>query len=197
MKAAFLSMAATGLLLSQQIPNPTQTRALSPTQTGQPAPIFRVTVVSRTTKAINYHHRTGSTKMDFRGTELMPTARGEAKVESQMGSTKIETRLEKLTPAATIRTGIYYVRNVGNYAGRATREEPRRGRAAKAIMRKLLCSHRSAEHLGLIVTAEPYFAVTQPSDVVVMRRTLSATTPRAPSSRWTQNMSSCSVDSTF
>ena len=61
-------------------------------------PIFRVTVVSRTTKAINYHHRTGSTHIDFRGTELMPAARGDAKVESQMGSTKIETRLDHMSP---------------------------------------------------------------------------------------------------
>jgi hypothetical protein len=59
-----------------------------------------VTVVSRTIKAINYHHRTGSTKIDFRGTELMPQARGDAKVESQMGSTKIETKLEHMTPAS-------------------------------------------------------------------------------------------------
>src|SRR5690242_14867688 len=91
-----------GTLSAQQVPNPTQQKsaALAPADTGQPMPIFRVTVVSRTTKAINYHHRTGSTKIDFRGTELMPTARGEAKVESQMGSTKIETRLEKMTPPA-------------------------------------------------------------------------------------------------
>ena len=40
----------------------------------QAMPIFQVTVVSRTTKAINYHHRSGSTHVDFRGTELMPGA---------------------------------------------------------------------------------------------------------------------------
>jgi len=89
-------------LSAQQVPNPTQQKspALTPADTGQPMPIFRVTVVSRTTKAINYHHRTGSTRVDFRGTELMPAARGEAKVESQMGSTKVQTRLEKMSPPA-------------------------------------------------------------------------------------------------
>src|SRR5436305_12574497 len=90
-----------GIVSAQQIPNPMQQqqqRALTPNETGQAMPIFRVTVVSRTTKAINYHHRTGSTHVDFRGTELMPAARGEAQVQSQMGSTKIETRLEKMTP---------------------------------------------------------------------------------------------------
>ena len=64
-------------------------------------PIFRVTVVSRTTKAVNYHHRTGTTHIDFRGTEMMPAARGEASVDSQMGSTKIDTRLNHMTPPAS------------------------------------------------------------------------------------------------
>src|ERR1044071_26629 len=100
MKSFGLLSLAVGVVLAQP-PNPTQQqRALTPNDTGQPMPIFRVTVVSRTTKAINYHHRTGSTRIDFRGTELMPAARGEAKVESQMGSTKIETRLEHMTPPA-------------------------------------------------------------------------------------------------
>src|SRR5215475_14310199 len=92
----FLALSA----VTAQVPNPTvqPPRALSPADTGQPMPIFRVTVVSRTTKAINYHHRTGSTRIDFRGTELMPTARGEARIQSQMGSTKIETVLEHMSP---------------------------------------------------------------------------------------------------
>ena len=98
MKSFGLLVLSVGVLLAQP-PNPTQQRALTPNDTGQPMPIFRVTVVSRTTKAINYHHRTGSTHIDFRGTELMPAARGEAKVQSQMGSTKIETALEHMSPA--------------------------------------------------------------------------------------------------
>src|SRR5438067_8251036 len=101
MKISAFVLLLLGALSAQQIPNPTQQqRALTPNETGQPMPIFRVTVVSRTTKAINYHHRTGSTHIDFRGTELMPAARGEAKVASQMGSTKIETALEHMSPAA-------------------------------------------------------------------------------------------------
>ncbi|HUA58957.1 MAG TPA: OmpA family protein, partial [Verrucomicrobiae bacterium] len=81
-------------LLSAQEPAP-QT---PPANTGQ-TPVYRITVVSRTTKAINYHHRTGTTHIDFRGTELMPAARGEAAVNSQMGSTKIDTSLDHLSPA--------------------------------------------------------------------------------------------------
>ena len=50
------------------------------------------------------HHRDGSTPIDFKGTELMPLAKGNAKVDSKMGSTKVETRLEKMTPASQFGT---------------------------------------------------------------------------------------------
>src|SRR5215469_17929860 len=82
---------------TSQIPNPTQQGQVA--ATGQGTPIFHVTVVSRTTKAINYHHRTGTTPIDFRGTSLMPTAKGHAEVSSQMGSTKINAYLNKMTAA--------------------------------------------------------------------------------------------------
>jgi hypothetical protein len=48
-------------------------------------PVYKVTVVSRTAKAVNYRHRSGATKVDFQGTSLMPGAEGEAKVESKKG----------------------------------------------------------------------------------------------------------------
>jgi outer membrane protein OmpA-like peptidoglycan-associated protein len=151
--------------IAAQVPNPTQQqRALTPNDTGQPMPIFRVTVVSRTTKAINYHHRTGSTRIDFRGTELMPAARGEAKVESQMGSTKIETRLEHMTPPAQY--GPEYM----TYVLWGITPEGRANNLGEVVLEgdhaKLL-STTALQSFGLIVTAEPYFAVTQPSDVVV------------------------------
>jgi outer membrane protein OmpA-like peptidoglycan-associated protein len=154
------------LPLIAQVPNPTQQRqaAPPPVNTGQPAPIFHVTVVSRTTKAINYHHRTGSTHIDFRGTELMPPARGEAKVESKMGSTKIETELSHMTPASQFGPEyLTYVLWAITPEGRATNlgEVVLDGDHAK------LLSTTALQTFGLIVTAEPYFAVTQPSDVVV------------------------------
>jgi hypothetical protein len=97
MKTTACVFLATGALTAQ-VPNPVRQQT-EPANTGQSMPIFRVTVVSRTTKAINYHHRTGSTHVDFRGTELMPAARGEAKLASHMGSTKVETYLDHMTPA--------------------------------------------------------------------------------------------------
>jgi outer membrane protein OmpA-like peptidoglycan-associated protein len=151
--------------LFAQIPNPTQQqKALTPADTGQPMPIFRVTVVSRTTKAVNYHHRTGSTHIDFRSTELMPSARGEAKVASQMGSTKVETTLEHMTPPAQY--GPEYM----TYVLWGITTEGRAHNLGEVVLEgdhaKLL-STTDLQTFGLIVTAEPYFAVTQPSDVVV------------------------------
>src|SRR5512144_1134076 len=62
-------------------------------------PIYRVIVTERTAKAINYQHRSGATKIDFRGTELLSKARGEAKVESKQGYIEIEVEFDDLQPA--------------------------------------------------------------------------------------------------
>src|SRR5580692_5634450 len=62
-------------------------------------PVYRVTVVERTTKAINYRHRSGPTEVDFRGTNLMSEARGKLNINSKQGRIEIKARMEKLTPA--------------------------------------------------------------------------------------------------
>src|SRR5215471_130747 len=161
--AALLLLSAAALLA--QDPNPTQSqRALTPNDTGQPMPIFRITVVSRTTRAINYHHRTGTTHIDFRGTELMPAARGNASVESRLGSTKIETHLDHMTPASQF--GSEYM----TYVLWAITPEGRATNLGEVVLEgdhANLLSTTDLQSFGLIVTAEPYFAVTQPSDVVV------------------------------
>src|SRR5450759_73873 len=100
MKTISAFLLACGILSAQapQAPNPTQ----QPTATENTArvapgtvPIYRVTVVARTMKAINYNHRSGSTNIGFRGTTLMPQARGEARVESKQGVIKIDARMQK------------------------------------------------------------------------------------------------------
>jgi outer membrane protein OmpA-like peptidoglycan-associated protein len=164
MKATALLFLAFGTLVAQ-IPNPTQQQpGRAPGNSGEPMPIFRVTVVSRTTKAVNYHHRTGSTHIDFRGTELMPAARGEAKVDSQMGSTKIETMFNHMSPPSQY--GPEYM----TYVMWGVTPEGRPSNLGEVVLQgdhaKLL-STTDLQTFGLIVTAEPYFAVTQPSDVVV------------------------------
>src|SRR6516164_267200 len=164
MKSLALLFFSIGALLPQ-VPNPTQSRpAPTPNDSSQPMPIFRVTVVSRTTKAVNYHHRTGITHIDFRGTELMPAARGAASVDSRLGSTKIETHLDHMTPASQFGPEyMAYVLWAITPEGRATNlgELVLQGNHAN------LLSTTDLQSFGLIVTAEPYFAVTQPSDVVV------------------------------
>ena len=59
-------------------------------------PIYRVTVVERTVKAVNYQYRGGPTPIDFRGTVLLPHAKGDAMVESKAGRTEIDARFERV-----------------------------------------------------------------------------------------------------
>jgi outer membrane protein OmpA-like peptidoglycan-associated protein len=128
-------------------------------------PIYSITVVARSTKAINYHHRSGSTNIGFRGTPLLPEARGEARVESKQGVIKIDAHMEKLQPATKF--GPEYL----TYVMWAITPEGRATNVGEVLLngdKTKLNATTELQSFGLIVTAEPYFAVTQPSDVVVM-----------------------------
>ena len=82
---------------AQPVTNPTQVQV----QRRGDNPLYKITVnvVERTTKAINYRHHSGATKVDFRGTALLPEARGEAKVESKQGYIEIEVEFDDLQGA--------------------------------------------------------------------------------------------------
>src|ERR1035441_7904330 len=151
---------------SAQAPSPVQQSTGNAAQTGTGSmPIYRVTVVARTMKAINYHHRSGPTRIDFRGTALLPDARGEATVESKQGVIKIDARMEKLQPATKF--GPEYL----TYVMWAITPEGRATNVGEVLLdgdKTKLDATTELQSFGLIVTAEPYFAVTQPSDVVVM-----------------------------
>ena len=154
---------------SQTAPNPTQRTTVS----REDVPVFRVTVVGRTTPAINYRHRGGATKVDFRGTALLPDARGEAKVESKQGYIEIEVEFDELTAASKFGPEyLTYVMWAITPEGRATNlgEVLLNGSESKLNVTTEL------QAFGLIVTAEPYFAVTQPSDVVVMENVVRSDT---------------------
>ena len=155
-----------GSLLAAQAPQaPNPTLQPNSTQPSNPMPVYRVTVVARTTKAINYRHRSGSTKIDFRGTALMPEARGEAQVESKQGVIKIDAKMNKLQPATKFGPEyLTYVMWAITPEGRATNI----GEVLLSGDNSKLNATTELQSFGLIVTAEPYFAVTQPSDVVVM-----------------------------
>lgn len=166
MKVCIAALALTGMSYAQapQAPNPTQ-RSVQ-TDASQSVPIYRITVTARTMKAINYHHRSGSTMIDFRGTDLMPEARGEAKVESKQGVIKIDAVMSKMQPAT--RYGPEYL----TYVMWAITPEGRAENIGEVLLnggnRSKLNATSELQTFGLIITAEPYFAVTQPSDVVVM-----------------------------
>jgi outer membrane protein OmpA-like peptidoglycan-associated protein len=156
----------TGVAFSQTAPNPTQQAIDGSRET---MPVFRITVVGRTTAAINYRPRRGDTKVDFVGTALMPLARGTAKVAGEQGYMKIEARFDKLQPASRFgREYLTYVLWAITPEGRATNlgEIQIDNDDAKVEVTTEL------QAFGLIVTAEPYFAVTQPSDVVVIENVI-------------------------
>jgi len=129
-------------------------------------PTYRVTVVSRSIQAVNYKHRGGATKLDFAGTDLMPQANGQAKVESKKGYIEIEVEFGNLQRPTTF--GNEYL----TYVLWAISPE---GRAVNLGEILVGDNHRSKvdvttelQAFALVVTAEPYFAVRQPSNLVVL-----------------------------
>ncbi len=129
------------------------------------APIYRVTVTARTTKAISYRHRSGATKVDFQGTEFLPGSRGEAKVESKQGRVEIEVEFDGLQPAT--KNGAEYL----TYVLWAITPEGRTSNLGEILLngtKSKLDVTTDLQVFGLVVTAEPYFSVTQPSDLIVM-----------------------------
>jgi len=136
-------------------------------------PIYRVTVTARTAKAINYQHRSGATKIDFRGTDVLPKAHGEAKVESKQGYIEIEVEFDNLQPATV--NGAEYL----TYVLWAVTPEGRTSNLGEVLLngtRSKLNVTTELQVFGLVVTAEPYYAVTQPSDVIVMENVVRADT---------------------
>jgi outer membrane protein OmpA-like peptidoglycan-associated protein len=152
---------------SQQSAQPAQSSqsgAQAPAQNDS-SPLYRVTVVARSTKAINYRHLSGPTKIDFTGTVLMPLAKGEAGVESKRGAIRVQAKFEKLQPAQRFGPEfLTYVLWAVSPEGRADNlgEVELDGTKSKLDVTTQL------QAFALIVTAEPYFAVTQPSEVVVL-----------------------------
>ena len=155
-----------GVAFSQTAPNPTQ-KDLGIAQ--GTVPVFRITVVGRTTPAINYRPRRGETKVDFVGTPLLPRARGTATVSGEQGYMKIDARFERLEPATRFgREYLTYVMWAVTPEGRATNLGEIQVDDADARIQVTT----ELQAFGLIVTAEPYFAVTQPSDVVVIENVI-------------------------
>jgi outer membrane protein OmpA-like peptidoglycan-associated protein len=129
--------------------------------------------VHRTTKAVNYRLRNDSVKIDFHGTELMQSASGEAKVTGKKSSVEIDAKFEGLDDPT--KYGLEYLSLV------LWAISPE-GRAVN--LGELVIDHNSSkvkaitdmQTFGMIVTAEPYFAVNQPGNMVVMENIVGTTT---------------------
>jgi outer membrane protein OmpA-like peptidoglycan-associated protein len=128
-------------------------------------PTYSVSVVSRTTGAVKYEHRRGSTKIDFAGTALMPGVSGVAEVASKSGAMKIEAEFRGLDKPTSF--GTEYL----TYVMWAISPEGRPVNLGEVLVngdrRSKLDVTTNLQSFALIVTAEPYYAVRRPSNVVV------------------------------
>jgi outer membrane protein OmpA-like peptidoglycan-associated protein len=163
LKSKLLLAAGITLSLSAFAQTNSQNLTVEPMST---APTFRVTVISRSVRAVNYQHRSGSSKLDFAGTDLMPSANGVAEVNSKRGSIAIEAEFGNLQKPTSF--GNEYL----TYVLWAISPE---GRAVNLGEVLIGGNHRSKlnvttdlQAFALIVTAEPYYAVRQPSNAVIL-----------------------------
>lgn len=176
---ATLSLAALSAALCVSVPaqepNPTtvapgaqSATVITDTQNG--TYIYHVKVVQRSLDAVNYLNRSGATHVNFIGTELMPRAKGDAKVDAKTGKVEISVKFDNLTPANGF--GPEYLTYV-LWAISADGRPQNLGELELAGDKASLDVTSSFQSFGMIVTAEPYFSVTQPSDVIVLKNVFS------------------------
>jgi outer membrane protein OmpA-like peptidoglycan-associated protein len=147
-----------------------QAQTQTPAHAGDPTPTYRITVVSRTARAVSYKHRSGSTHVDFQGTDLMPSARGEAKVESKRGVLAIEAEFSDLDRPTAF--GTEYL----TFVMWAISPEGSSVNLGEVLVgdnrRSKLEVTTDLQAFALIVTAEPYYAVRRPSNAVIMENVI-------------------------
>ena len=157
---------AVGLTLSLSAFAQTNSQTTLTVEPMSPMPTFHVTFISRSVQAVNYKHRSGASKLDFAGTDLMPSANGQAKVESKKGYTEIEVGFSNLQKPTTF--GNEYL----TYILWAISPEGRAINLGEVLVgdnhRSKLDVTTDLQAFALIVSAEPYYAVRQPSNVVVL-----------------------------
>ena len=143
-----------------------QANAQTTMGTAGSGPTFGVAVTTRTVDAINYRHHGAATKLAFRGTDLMPAANGEASVKSNRGSIAIKAEFGELLKPTVF--GAEYL----TYVLWAISPEGSAVNLGEVLVggnhRSKLNVTTGLQAFALIVTAEPYFAVHQPSNVVVL-----------------------------
>jgi outer membrane protein OmpA-like peptidoglycan-associated protein len=126
--------------------------------------------VSRTTKAINYRAG-GAKQIDFVGTDLMRGASGTAKVETKANRIEIDAKFSGLEDST--RFGLEYL----TYVLWAISPQGRAVNLGEVQVKNGMGGVKGVTDMqtfGMIVTAEPYYAVQQPGDEVVMENALPA-----------------------
>ena len=140
----------------------------------QSTPTYHVTMSPASIVTVNYQHRSGSTIIGFQGSPLLPFAKGQAKVNGKVGRIQITAEFSKLEPAQKF--GDEYL----TYVLWAITPEGKSNNLGEILLngdKSKIDVTTSLQTFGLIVTAEPYFAVSQPSNVVVLQNVvLSGTT---------------------
>src|SRR5580765_7580822 len=147
-------------------PAETESRRNVAQQQDSQMPVFRVNVYARSAKAVNYRNRGGSTTLDMKGTDLMPAIAGRAKVDGKAGRLAIDVELNHMDQPKTKFGGQYLTDVLW-----AVISEGRAVNLGEVLPgdngKDKLSVTTDLQAFGLIVTAEPYFAVTHPSDVIV------------------------------
>jgi outer membrane protein OmpA-like peptidoglycan-associated protein len=170
--AGILSSLAVAPSARAQEPNPT---AQAPATNANPITeengiyIYRVKVVQRNLDCVNYLHRSGSTTIGFAGTPLLPGAHGEAKVTSERGGITVDAKFNGLTPANGFGPEyLTYVLWAISPDGRAQNL----GEVLPEGTKNNIHVTTALQSFGMIVTAEPYYSVSEPSDVVVAQNVI-------------------------
>lgn len=133
-------------------------------------PIYRITVVSNNLKAINYGYKAPPVETGLKGTVLLPEASGRASVRVLGGVTELDVRVSGLTAPSRFdpRLLTYVLWAVTPQGRPVSLGELIPNRADKARLKV----STPLQSFALIVTAEPYFAVTKPGGVVVLENTI-------------------------
>lgn len=137
------------------------------TQQNEATPASALT--TKTVQAVGYEVGTGSTKVDLKATDLMPQASGDVKVDikSKGAEANVDISVKALAPASSL--GAEFM----TYVVWVVTPEGRTGNTGELLLNKngdcKLSATTPAQTFSLIVTAEPYFAVRVPSEMVVLQ----------------------------
>src|SRR5665213_557550 len=170
---ALLVLGAGSVMASAAVQRQQQNQAPSPQNAQANAPVYQIRIVGNSVTAISYEHRNGATDIGFQGTPLLAQAKGQAKVESKQGRLAISAEFKDLVPAQ--RFGPEYV----TYVLWAITPEGKTNNLGEILLNGTSSKIQvttSLQTFGLIVSAEPYFAVSQPSNVVILENTVLPTT---------------------